>query len=206
MNTANLAERLLKAADEIEQSDSTMPGYVELFREAANSVVDLGLEVHSLTERITVLGNDRAEAVSRLGALSKLYENDAQIIGRLMLTNVEAAMALESVSKEFYPCENCEETGVEIGTDGDACRVCGGYGFNPGGDIRDAFIQTRTILAKLAGKDHIEPGLEGTAATDDDEFPFGEFDNGKHWREMAEPDDTPMASNTYFDPPDQEEG
>jgi len=45
------------------------------------------------------------------------------------------------------PCENCNETGNEIGTE-DACRICGGYGFNPDGDIREAIVQARAVIAK----------------------------------------------------------
>lgn len=42
-------------------------------------------------------------------------------------------------------CEDCNGKGD---IDGDACRHCGGYGFNPDGDIRNNIIEARAILAK----------------------------------------------------------
>ncbi len=57
--------------------------------------------------------------------------------------------ALKKVSAEFYPCETCEGTGNKLDDPESACRICGGYGFNPGGDIRQAIVEARTILDKV---------------------------------------------------------
>jgi hypothetical protein len=57
--------------------------------------------------------------------------------------------ALRTLNEQFYACEPCEESGTEPGTDHDACRICGGYGFNPGGDIREAILEARVVLGKL---------------------------------------------------------
>ncbi len=58
----------------------------------------------------------------------------------------ELEAALKEISGEFYPCQRCDETGIEPETENNACDRCGGYGFNPGGDIRQAIIDARNIL------------------------------------------------------------
>ncbi len=61
----------------------------------------------------------------------------------------ELLRALRMVNEQMYPCEHCDESGVEPGSEADACGVCGGYGFNPGGDIREAILEARVVLGKV---------------------------------------------------------
>lgn len=68
--------------------------------------------------------------------------------------NNELLDALKKVSDEFYPCEMCEGTGNNLDDPESACRICGGYGFNPGGDIRQAIVEARTILDKVGNDEH----------------------------------------------------
>ena len=54
--------------------------------------------------------------------------------------------ALKSVNEQVYKCNVCNGTGRDPVDDPDACRVCGGYGFNPGGDIREVILSIRALL------------------------------------------------------------
>ena len=55
---------------------------------------------------------------------------------------------LVDVNECVVPCENCEETGNEPGTE-NACGTCGGYAFNVKGDIREVVIDIRAELAQV---------------------------------------------------------
>ena len=102
----HLTKQLKQAADEIENSDSTSPGYVQLFRIAANEVASNVAEIE------------------RLKGLLRAYDEN------------------------FSDCDHCKSTGIEPETKDDSCERCGGYGFNPGGDIREIRLAARAELAK----------------------------------------------------------
>jgi len=45
-------------------------------------------------------------------------------------------------------CCRCDGTGIEPNTKSDACYSCGGYGWNPTGDIHDAILIAKDAIAK----------------------------------------------------------
>ena len=57
--------------------------------------------------------------------------------------------ALKTYNDNFRECSYCAGKGIEPNTYEDACEVCGGYGFNPGGDIRQSRIDASALLAEL---------------------------------------------------------
>jgi hypothetical protein len=73
--------------------------------------------------------------------------NANKYIAALEASRAELLAALEAVCKQTKDCERCEGKGIELGTK-NACCKCGGYGFNPCGDIRDAIVEGRSIIEK----------------------------------------------------------
>ena len=55
--------------------------------------------------------------------------------------------ALEALQDDRRDCHYCNNSGIEPETIKDACRNCGGYGFNVGGDIRQHLIDADAALA-----------------------------------------------------------
>ena len=55
--------------------------------------------------------------------------------------------AIKAIKKECQDCEDCNATGSEPNT-ANACRTCGGYGYNPRGDIREAITQATTLIQR----------------------------------------------------------
>ena len=43
-------------------------------------------------------------------------------------------------------CNDCDGTGIQPDTNNDACRYCGGYGFNVEGDIREYILDIERCL------------------------------------------------------------
>lgn len=68
-------------------------------------------------------------------------QNDQQAA---RIAKLEAA--LRDIVGDMYDCKACDGTGIEEGEENIACERCGGYGFNPGGDIREHMIDARNIL------------------------------------------------------------
>lgn len=57
----------------------------------------------------------------------------------------ELTDAIKAIKAECQDCEDCNATGTKPNTH-DTCRTCGGYGFNPKGDIREAITQATTLI------------------------------------------------------------
>lgn len=70
---------------------------------------------------------------------------------RLIAAAPDLLSALEDVVFNTCECHNCNGSGIDLRTDNDACADCGGYGFNPCGDIREAVIDARAAIAKAKG-------------------------------------------------------
>ena len=80
-----------------------------------------------------------------IDVLEQLHE---EAIGARDATIERLRGLLSDVLRWVVPCSDCDESGVEENGE-DACRICGGYGFNVGGDIRDTVIDIRKELAKV---------------------------------------------------------
>lgn len=72
--------------------------------------------------------------------------------GRLVENASDMLAALEAINKEVYICQRCYGTGIQQhGKEAEACPTCGGYGFNPGGDIRQVIVNVRKLIVKVRG-------------------------------------------------------
>lgn len=65
---------------------------------------------------------------------------------RARIAELEAI--LTPILDDVVECHRCLGTGKDIVDETGACHICGGYGFNPGGDIREHMLSIRKLMTE----------------------------------------------------------